>query len=174
MGKKRGSWQFPAHYRKARNCQESLFGIFWKLLAKFWKWHKFLAIPSSLYIGKKLPGTTCILKLQPLPGNFYPIYRELGIDRMWLHFMDLTGTHFHGDSRSCRFPAHKIVLWKILRKISREFILLAFNCTFFGEIVTYCGIFYLPPQAENAALAGRITLIGESSRLERAARCALM
>ena len=34
--------------------------------------------------------------------------------------------------------------------------------------------FYFPPQAENAALAGRITLIGESSRLERAARCALM
>ena len=107
MGKKRGSWQFPAHYRKARNCQESLFGIFWKLLAKFWKWHKFLAIPSSLYIGKKLPGTTCILKVQPLPGNFYPIYRELGIDRMWLHFMDLTGTHFHGESSSCRFPAHR-------------------------------------------------------------------
>ena len=94
MGKKSGSWQFPAHYRKARNCQESLFGIFWKLLAKFWKWHKFLAIPSSLYIGKKLPGTTCILKVQPLPGNFYPIYRELGIDRMWLHFMELTGTTF--------------------------------------------------------------------------------
>ena len=94
MGKKSGSWQFPAHYRKARNCQESLFGIFWKLLAKFWKWHKFLAISSSLYIGKKLPGTTCILKVQPLPGNFYPIYRELGIDRMWLHFMELTGTTF--------------------------------------------------------------------------------
>ena len=38
----------------------------------------------------------------------------------------------------------------------------------------YWEFFYFPPQAENAALAGRITLIGESSRLERAARCALM
>ena len=35
----------------ARNCQESLFGFFCCVLAKFWKRRQFLTISSSLYIN---------------------------------------------------------------------------------------------------------------------------
>ena len=44
-------WQFPAYYMWARNCQESLFGFFCCVLAKFWKRRQFLTISSSLYIN---------------------------------------------------------------------------------------------------------------------------
>ena len=53
------------------------------------KCNHILSIPSSLYIGQKLPGSGCTFKMQVVPGNFFPIYRELGIARNLCHFQNL-------------------------------------------------------------------------------------
>ena len=53
------------------------------------KCNHILSIPSSLYIGQKLPGSGCTFKMQVVPGNFFPIYRELEIARNLCHFQNL-------------------------------------------------------------------------------------
>ena len=66
-------------------------------------------------MSQELPGTTCILKVQPLPGNSLPIYSDPGIDRMWVHFMGIDRNHFHYESGSWQLTDHTLWLtWYIL------------------------------------------------------------
>ena len=93
-----------------------------EIARKHWPFHpknfenskQFLAIPSSLYVEMKLPGSAVrkcyqiwifyewLPDVQALPGSFQPKYRELGIARNHYHFqkileysnylMEMTGT----------------------------------------------------------------------------------